>query len=136
MTVTLHQEGLRHLLRDPLGPTGRYIDAKARAVDFQAHLNTAGGGPGPGVRVGAGHGTGLGASLHDSIRYGGLEFDGDGLVAYIITDAFSPRQHFPYPLAMELGMPSRAGMLPKGQRPYGPFPFLEPALRSQFPGAV
>lgn len=124
----MHQEGLRFLLKDPLGPLGRYIDAKARAVDFQAHLNVAGGGPGPQVRS---------EGLHNSIRYGGLETDTDGnLVAYIVTDARSPRQNFPYPLAMELGMPSRAGHLPGNQRPYGPFPFLEPALRSQFPNAV
>lgn len=127
----MHNEGLRYLLRDPLGPLGRYIDLKARHVDAEAHNNAAGGGPGPRVRS---------TALFSSIRYGGLEADHDGLVAYIVSDARSPRQNFPYPLAMELGMPA-AGKLPtfasgKTQRPYGPFPFLEPALRSAFPNAV
>jgi hypothetical protein len=128
----MHEAGLRFLLRDPLGPVGRYIDAKARHVDQEAHSNAAGGGPGPRVRS---------TALFSSIRYGGLETGTDGnLVAYVISDARSPRQNFPYPLAMELGMPA-AGKLPtfasgRTQRPYGPFPFLLPALRSAFPNAA
>jgi hypothetical protein len=130
MSVVLHQEGLRHLLRDPVGPVGAYIDRKARETEQHAH-NNAVGRPGPNMRSGA---------LQAHLRYGGLVTDSDGLVAYIGTDAISPRQDFPYPLAMELGMPSRAGPLPifrsgRTQRPYGPYPFLEPALRTAFPDA-
>lgn len=138
----MHQEGMRHLFRDPIGPVGMYIDAKARHVHSQAVINASGAGPGPKVRS---------TRLVGSIRYPGLEYDSDGLVAFIGTDVFSPRQHFPYPLAMELGMPSRAGPLPAhqfsqrtiedaaregelGKLGYGPFPYLRPALESAFLG--
>ncbi len=122
----MHQEGLRFLLRDPLGPMGRYIDVKAREVDFQAHLNVAGAGPGPGVRS---------TDLHNSIRYGGLETDTDGnLVAYIVSDAV--HRGFPYPLAQELGVPDAfpAPRNQPGQRYRNPF--LRPALESAFSHAI
>lgn len=130
MTVVLHQEGLRHLLRDPLGPLGQYIDVKARAVDVQAHQNATGR-PGPYVRD---------TPLFASLRYGGLEFDSDGLVAYIVTTARATgakRQDFPYPLAQELGVgPGGAFPAPRRQPQQYRYPFLRPALESVFPGAT
>ncbi len=128
MTVTLHQEGLRHLLRDPIGPVGLYIDAKARAVQAQAQINVSGGGPGPQVRQ---------TLLYSTLRYPGLIQDSDGLVAYVLTDAVNSRDQFPYPLAQELGVgPGGAFPAPRRQPQSYQYPFLLPALRSVFPEAV
>lgn len=125
MTVTLHQEGLRHLLRDPMGPVGLYIDAKAREVNVRAIQNASA--TRPSVRS---------QRLITTIRYSGLENDSDGLVAYIGTDAFSERQHFPYPLALELGVPA-AFPAPKNQPEQNyRYPWLRPALNATFPGSV
>lgn len=125
MSVVMHQEGLRHLLRDPIGPTGLFIDAKAREVNVRAIQNAST--VRPAVRS---------QQLITTIRYSGLEFDRDGLVAYIGTDAFSPRQHFPYPLALELGVPN-AFPAPRNQpgQSYR-YPWLRPALEDTFPGSV
>ena len=139
MSVVMNEEGLRHLLYDPVGPLGAYIDLKAREVDVLAHNNVRGR-PGPKIRTG---------TLYLSIRYGGPPIQtADGPLAVIGTDArpshqgrVGPHANFNYPLALELGMPGRAGELPTRQGPWGTrvetqgsyrYPFLEPALKSAF----
>lgn len=124
-----------------MGPVGMFIDRKARQVDIHAHMNAQGGpvqfaarggfvgsdSPSRGPRVRSG-------TLYSSIRYAGPPFATvTGPQAIILTDAVSPRGGFNYPLALELGMPGPAGPLPVGQRAYGPYPFLWPALRTVFP---
>lgn len=129
--VVIHTAGLNHLLRDPLGPLGLYIDRKAREVEVRAKHNASGVGR-PNVRS---------TQLYASIRYSGLFVDARGLVAAIGTDARSPRKNFNYPMALEAGMPGPAGELPTRQGAFGRseetqspyrYPFLRPALWDTF----
>lgn len=126
MRVVDNPAGLRFLLKDPFGPTGRYIDRKARGVEERAH-NKAAGRPGPNIRSGA---------LQAHLRYPGLIPDGDSFVAVITSDAQAPpsRQSFPYPWALEVGVGTAGSPFPlpaHQSRPYR-YPFLEPALREEF----
>jgi hypothetical protein len=123
MSVVLNEEGLNFLFRHELGPVARHLDERGRSLDRRAH-DHASGRPGPNMRS---------TFLYHSIRYPGLIRDEEtgSFKAIVLSDAKSPRQGFPYPLAMELGMPMSGFPLPGNQRPYGPYPFLKPALEEE-----
>lgn len=124
----MNEEGLRHLLYDPVGPLGAFIHTQAQQVKWFATYNTDGR-PGPNIRSGR---------LNASITYRGLQQSATGPVAEIGTGVLSPRKNFNYPLALEKGMAGPAGHLPtfKNGRTQGRYhyPFLEPALREVFVG--
>jgi hypothetical protein len=125
--VVIHESGIRSLALREDGPVGRYLALKANGVDVRAHQNALGQGGGPRPRSRA---------LFASIRNAGIFQNPQGLYALIGTDVKSPRQGFPYGLALEKGMPGPAGNLPtfRNGRTQGAYryPFLEPALCSEF----
>lgn len=134
--VVISESGIKNLTRREDGPIGRYLSRKANGVDVRAHQNALGQGGGPRPRSRA---------LFASIRNAGLFQSPQGLYALIGTDVKSPRQGFPYGLALETGMPGPAGHLRTfsssrsraldnlggTQAPYR-YPFLEPALCAEF----
>jgi len=124
MSVVMNEEGLNFLFRHELGPVARHLDERGRRLEQRAKgYAISGGGVHPNRRSGL---------LHDSTRFPGLIRDEEtgSFRAVVLCDAESPRQKFPYPLALEIGMPA-AFPLPRGQRPYGPYAFLRPALEDE-----
>lgn len=113
----MHHAGLNQLLNSEEGTLGRYIDRKAEAVYYKAYAN-ASGRPGPNVRLDI---------LRGSLRSTGVGRDEEGLVAFIGTDARSPRQDYPYPVALETGYDPVTGQ-PLSYH----YPFLMPALEEEF----
>lgn len=118
MSVVLNEEGLNFLFRHELGPIVQHIKELGERVERRA-TEHASGRPGPEQRS---------LDLWLSIEEGLVPDPETGSFKSIIgTEQRSPRQQFNYPLQLELG--SRAAFGPRpGQREYGPYPFLRPAL--------
>lgn len=110
MSVTLNEEGINRLFKDPQGPLGRIIDRKARQLETLMVYH-ASGRPGPNIR------TGLNIQR---IRYTGLDVRQGGIGATV--EAAAVRNNVRYPLLLEFG-----GVAPNGT-PYR-YPFMIPALR-------
>lgn len=113
-TVTMNEGALKNLLKTPEGPTGRYIDRKARDVLIQALVNAGGGGPGPQIR---------GGDLLRFTTYLGIRNEGGEMSAVIESAAFHRGAN--YPQIQEFGN--------ERQRAY---PFLNPAFVTIFGAPV
>jgi hypothetical protein len=120
LSVVMYEAGLTALFSTETGLWGRYLSRHAAGVDAKAHVRATGQGGGPNIRSQA---------LYSHLRWTGLFHSVDGLYALIGTDATSPRQGYAYPYALETGFDPVTGQ----PVPYGPFPFLMPALKEEFP---
>lgn len=107
-TVIVHNAAIRRFFRSEEGPVGRWLARKASDVNDSAHNHAP-------FRDGA---------LIAHLRFAGIFQDAEGMYAVVGTDATSPRQDFPYPVALETGINPWTGEYIG----YGPYPFLEPAL--------
>lgn len=116
-TITMNEGALKNLLKTPEGPTGRYIDRKAREL-MQLILIGASGRPGPEIRTG---------DLLRNTRYLGIRSEGSEMSAVIASSAV--HRGFNYPQAQELG-----GFTPSGA--YYRYPFLNPAFVRVFGAPV
>lgn len=121
MSIVLNEEGLNFLLRRELGPLVQHIKRIGERVERRA-ADHASGRPGPEQRS---------LDLWLSIDEGLVPDPATASFRSIVgTEQRSPRQNFNYPLQLELGSANAFGPKP-GQRDYGPYPFLRPALEEE-----
>lgn len=126
MSTVINESAMNAFLYGETSPLALFIDRKARRTN-QLAITNASGRPGPRIRSG---------ELVSRLRYPGIVATPEGPVAWILTDAKSPRQDFNYPKALEIGMPEyaplpinpRTGRLQGGYH----YPFLKPALEEAF----
>lgn len=110
--VVFHEAAIRHYFRSEEGPVGRYLARKAVSVEQKARAHA------------EGHQRSGDLLLH--MRFVGMFENDRGLYAVVGTDATSPRQGYPYPVALETGINPWTGE-DAGYR----YPFLEPALEEE-----